>query len=615
MTKIYDSPAPPWPWGPLLGNDIVAQQAEALVQRYDLLDALAAGGEVRRDLDPTTPADPRLREVIARQLLRWVDFEPVGGEPDRGWPIPQGVRLEALCYSSSLDSMRTADGTIAGRRVFALPNSAAEFARQFYVRSGIRVGVNKTVDPNGLAPEFQHSFRFTPLIVGEVAMCLRRGSTSADLAFRLLMSRHYNAACDADPRLFDPHPLLQASGFEDAAIVAFERLDEIARIGMIVREVETLAVAGIKLRALLEAANDPAFVAANSTAPGVAYAPALATALANDPAMLALCDYLAVGTDVLASWRNAVVADCGVFHVGFRPAAFLVGGSIESDTAAALSWMVDVRTAFLSAFEPRRVGREQESALQNDSIAKFYGLSNFRANLAAALMADFNATRPCGAPRGKRLQGTTGKNRPDDVRESLASITAHIGRDGNPAYAGLQTVRTGAPLGRIMLPKRLADGSAARADDSMCRDRYRDWPFWMRFQSPGPLWYAQLSMRQRDRKALGRAIDNLRELTIANLNLAPSRLTARVIADLATGVCAISINPAFTRSMRALVAFNGRIVRAEKRWNTLSATRQWAIAALAQFLNFTHGRRWTEQIEAISNPARLRKRKEKKNSV
>ncbi len=245
--------------------------------------------------------------------------------------------------------------------------------------------------------------------------------------------------------------------------------------------------------------------------------------------------------------------------------------------------------------------------MQNDSIAKFYGLSNFSANLAAALMADFNATRPVGPRPGPRR----GDNAPD-VRESIQHIVAELGRDGTPKNRGVQTVRTGAPLSKIMLPKRPADGSAARADDSMWRGRYRDWRFWRRFQSPGPLWYAQLSMRRRDREALARAINDLRALVIAKLDWAPSSLTARVTADLATGVSAISINPAFTRSMRALVAFNGRIARAQKRWNALSAARKWAIAVLAQFHNFTHGRRWIDKIEAISNPARLRERKEKK---
>lgn len=612
MTKIYDSPARPWAWGPLLGNDIVAQQAQALVQRYDLLDALAAGGQIRRDLDPTTTADPRLREVIARQLVRWVDFEPVEGEPDRGWPIPQGVRHEALCYSSWLDSMRTADGTIAGRRVFALPDSAAEFARQFYVRSGIRVGANKTVDPTGLAPEFQHGFRFTPIVVGEVAMSLRASGPAGDRAFRHLMSREYEAACDVDRRLLDPHAFLKAVGFEDGAIVAFERLDEIARIGMIVREVQWLAPAGIKLRGLLEAANNPAFVATNSIAPGVAYAPDLAAALASDPAMLALCDYLAVGTDVLASWRNAVVANRGTFHPGFRPAAWLAGGSIESDTAAALCWMVDVRTAFLSVFDPPRCGKAQESALQNDSVAKFCGLSNFCNNLAAALMADSSEWRPVGAPRGKRPQGTVAKVKPDDVRVSIAKIVEHLGRDGTPVYAGVQTVHTGAALSKLMLPQRPFHGSAARGDDSMWRSRYRDRPFWFRFQDPNTTWFTQLTMRQHDRNTLRSAIHDLRKLTIADLDWAPSKLTARIVADLATGVSALTVNPAFSRSIKKLTRLNALIAEAEKVWHSYSPDRQKRIKKMIDQGIYHYGLRNIPQIRSFSARWRRRKAKRKK---
>ena len=613
MTVIYDSPVRPWAWGPLAGTDIVARQAEALVQRFDLLDALAAGGQVRRDLDPMTSADPRLRDVIARQLVRWVDYEPEAGALDEGFPIPQGTRVESLCYSPWIDLLRAADGTIAGKRVFALPNSASEFARQFYVRSGIRLGANKTANPRGLKDEFQHAFSFTPLGVGEVAIALRDSSddsisrAQADRAFRLLMSCEYTAACEEDERLLARHPLLQACGFDGPAIVPFARLSEISRSGMIVREVESFAKVGKVLRKLLERANAPEFLEANTSAPGVAYCPKLQKELASNQAMRALCEFFAIGTDVLASVRNGAVANRGIFHPKLAPEAFLAYGSIETDIVTALAYMVDVRIAFLSAFESPRSSTVHNSALNNDILGKFYGVTNFRANLASTLMEDLSHTRSPGPYPNK----PRGENQPDDVRESIAKIVNHLGRDGQAAGAGINAVRTGAPLSRIMLPKRFEDGAAARGDDSMWRNRYRDWSFWMRFQSPGPLWYAQLSMRQCDREALRRAIDDLRKLAIANLDWAPSSLTARVTADLATGVSAISINPAFAQSMRALVEFNGQIVRAEKLWNALSAVRQGAIAVLAQLRNFTHGLRGIEKIETISNPARLQNRKGK----
>ncbi len=612
MSALYDTPARPWAFGPFVGRDIVAQQAEALVQRYDLLDALAAGGQVRRDLDPWSPADPRLRDVIGCQLVPWVDYVPDAGAPDNGWPIPQGVRVEALCYSSWLDPLRASDGTIEGKQVFPLPRTAIEFAQQFYVRSGIQV--TRVIDYQrvyGLDAEFEHAFRFTPLVAGEVAVSLRRAGGQAERAFRLLMSREFEASCDADPRLLVPHPILQAGGFKDQAIVAFERLAEISRIGMTVREVDRFAAGGCTLRTLLERANDAAFVAANSVAPGVAYAPQLGAALAADPALLALCDYLAVGTDVLASWRKAVIAERGTFQAGFRPAAWLAGGSIYSDTAFALSWMVDVRTAFLSAFDPPRASTAKPSALHNDMLAKFYGLTNFRSNLASALMADFTHKRSVGAPTGPRGQGPTAKNTPHDVRESIGEIVNQLGRDGRPENTRLNAVRVGAPLSRVMLPKRPVAGSAARADDGLWRCRYRDQPFWARFQNPDASWFAQLSMRPRDRETLRGAITDLRSLALADLDWAPSSLTAKVVADLATGVSAISINPAFTRSIRRLVRLNGLMVRAENRWTTLRPVRRMAIATLARFGSFTHGRRKIENTESLSNPARLRKRKSK----
>lgn len=145
MTSIYNTPARPWAFGLLTATDIVGQQAEALVQRYDLLDALAAGGLIRRDLDLSSSPDQRLAEVTARQLVTWVDYvpEPKAGTGDRTspnddhWPIPQGLRLEALCYSPWLDGLRAPDGRVAGKRIFTLPDSASAFARDFHIRAGL----------------------------------------------------------------------------------------------------------------------------------------------------------------------------------------------------------------------------------------------------------------------------------------------------------------------------------------------------------------------------------------------------------------------------------------------------------------------------------------------
>jgi hypothetical protein len=557
---LYDTPARPWAFGPLLGTDVVARQAEALVQRYDLLEALADGSGMRRDLDPGSLIDPRLSEAMVRQLVPWVDYAPDDAAAlDGGWPIPQGVRLETLCYSPWLDPFRAADGSIGGKRVFTLPRSADEFARQFRTRSGIALLLNA---------EFQDSFHLTPLVVGEVAMDLRKSNPSPR-AFRLLMSRHFEQACEEDQRLRDPHPLLVMRGFRAPAIVAFERLAELERIGAIVREVGRHAAAGAKLRTLLESANAPEFIASHSTAPGVAYSQEIAAALASDPALLTLCDYLAVGTDVLASWRNAVTASRGTFHEGFRPAAILAGGSIASDTAAALVWMVDVRTAFISALRTR-IPRSRQSALDNDVLFKWYGLTNHHANLVSALMSDFAPERPSGRPKA----GTPAKQGADEVRASLAAIANWIGGDGKPSHAGVNAIREGAGLSKFILPSRGTHGSAARADDSLWRARYRDQPFWARFQNPDRTWYAELAMRPSDRLALRQALLDLRRLALGHMPWAPSKLTARVVADLATGVSALSVNPAFARSITRLVRLNRLIAKAEAAWNRLPAGRR-----------------------------------------
>ena len=173
----------------------MTRQAEALVQRYDLLDALKVAGEPRRDLTLPDGIDPRLRDQTAHQLVRWVDYEPSRGGPDtdEGWPTPAGVRVEALCYSPALDGLKV-DGLIGGGKVFPLPGDVAEFARQFHVRSGVYAA----------DAAFQEAFRFTPLVVGEVAMTLRMSVQDPGPAFLLLMSRHFDAAYALDERLRAP---------------------------------------------------------------------------------------------------------------------------------------------------------------------------------------------------------------------------------------------------------------------------------------------------------------------------------------------------------------------------------------------------------------------------
>lgn len=605
MTTIYETPARPWAFGSLIGTDIVTRQAEALVQRYDLLDALAAGGEARRDLDPLSKVDLRLREVIARQLVPWVDYDPKQTGPDgdcaplaaEGWPVPQGVRLEALCYSPWLDALRAPDGTIDGKRVFALPGSAGEFADQFYVRSGIVSGTD-TISIRSIDAAFQDSFRFTPLVVGEVAMDLRR-SMRSDRPFRLLMSRHFEEACGEEPLLLAPHPLLQACGFDDMAVVAFERLAELARSGMIVREVGRHADASKKLFKLLKRANAPEFIAANATAPGIAYSAELARALANDPELLTLCEYLAVGTDVLASWRNAVVADRGTFHEGFRPAAVLAGGSIASDTATALAWMVDVRTAFLSAFRTPVVAGpgSRQSALDNDILFRWFGLTNLNSNLAAALMAEFNAVRPDGRAR----TGTPKKIIDDDVRNAIALIVARLGRDGRNAKISANGVREGSWLDKVFLPERGQAGSAARADDSLWRERYRDQPFWARLQQPDRGWIAGLQMRTHDQNALIKALIDMRSLAGGLSPWAPSPLTARLMADLSTGISALSVNPAFARSAKRLVRLNRLVVQAQTAWNRLPPGRRRRIEQMQKLgCGHTLGSREIPDIQGLS---------------
>ncbi|WP_066663837.1 MULTISPECIES: hypothetical protein [unclassified Sphingomonas] len=576
MTDLYDAPARPWAFGPFVGTDIVTRQTEALIQRYDLLDALAAGGEERRDLDPDSAADHRLAEVIARQLVPWVDYIPdrtsmaAGGDSScitqEGWPIPQGVRLEALCYSPWLDRLRAPDGTVEGKRVFRLPHTAQEFAEQFQLRAGIAINLDA---------ELRDGFHLTPSAVGTVAMDIRGHAEHPPRAFLLLLSRHFEAALAADNRLGRAHPALEACGFTRPAIVAFERLAELERAGAIVREVELHAHAGAVLRPLLEAANDPAFIAAaNGPIPGVAWSQDIADALAADPALHTLCEYLAVGTDVLASWYNAAAARRGTFHIGFRPAAALGHGLIDSDICAAMATMVDVRTAFLSVFRDAPVTGpgSRQSALRNDILFKWYGLTGANDNLGAALIADFGAVRPVG----RRSSAAPSKiiDHDDDVRRTLATIVARLGRGGaaqrtagpgrksNTAKDSLNAVRNGAWLSRLYLPARGKPGAAARADESLWRDRYKDIALWRFMQYPDPAALSELGLRPTDAKRLQHAMIEFKRLVIDPHFHAPSELTARLMCDLATAVSPLSVNPAFAQAILQLALANANFTRA-----------------------------------------------------
>lgn len=577
MTRVYDEPARPCPFGPLLGTDIVARQAEALVARYDLLDALAAGGTPRRDLDPTTAVDYQLREAMLRQLVPWVDYVPNRSDDDAGWPIASGVRVEAFCYSPWLDALRPNQDALAGRQVFAPPASVDEFADQFRLRAGLNADHDIALGDG---------FRLTPHAVGRVAMDIRGSGTSPTRAFLLLLCRHFDLALQADQRLKDPHPALVQCGFQGPAILAFERLAEIARIGCIVREVDRHAETGIKLRALLEAANDPAFIAAAPRgAEGIAYSLQIAQALAGDRSLLTLCEFLAVGTDVLASWRNGVVAGRGQFLGALRVEQVLTTGGIVSDTAIGLAWSVDVRTAFLSVFrqkEPAGPGSRQ-SALENDILFKFYGLTGSHDNLGSALLDGLRSARPAGRP----TKGTPVKQVDDDAREAVKEIARALGRDGR-APRGLQSdgaklgggslnsVRTGSYLSRLYLPECGQPGAAPRGDETMWRDRYRDQTFWANVYDWDEAFVAGLGLSAVDAKRLQRALQAFDSLRTATAPLAGAATAVRAAADLATGVSPITIDPALARGIMQLSLANVTVLEraSASRRATLSPKRR-----------------------------------------
>lgn len=569
MTAIYDTPARPWAFGPLIGTDIVTRQTEALVQRYDLRGALNAGGRERRDLVRRSQPDERLVEAMVRQLVPWVDYIPDAADGDDAWPIPQGVRIETLCHSPWLDAVRAGDGTIGGKRVFRPPATPEDFAHDFRTCAGFTAARD---------PAIRDGFRISPVAVGEVAMEIRRDATAPTRSFLLLAAHHFAAASAADKRLRRPHPALQDCGFHGPAIVAFERLAELKRAGCIVREVERHAHAGAVLRPLLEAATDPAFIAkVGGPMDGVAWSQDIADALAADPTLLTLCHYLAVSTPALASWFNAAKAGRGTFHAGFRSAGALGHGMIEADIADAVAGVVDVRTALLSAFRdaPEHGVGSRQSSLGNDVLFKWYGLTGANDNLAAALLADFASARPGGRP----VKGTPVKARGDDVRNALAEIASHLGRDGRPVGTdpsgeatntgkdAVAAVRAGAGLSKLSLPARLSPGAGARADETMWRDFDRDLGLWLFLQDPDETRLRALRLRPADEDRLRSALRDLQRLMVSAAPTAPSKLTAHVAADLATGVSALTVNPYFADAILQLAKANLTLVE-DARINT-----------------------------------------------
>ncbi|MBV8849223.1 MAG: hypothetical protein JOZ16_06520 [Methylobacteriaceae bacterium] len=571
MTIIYNEPARPWAFGPFVSDDIVARQAEALVQRYDLREALMAGDHARRDLTGS-PIDVRLRDQIVRQLVPWVDYAPDGGgtTTNKGWPIPQGVRLEALCYSPWLDDLRSDDGCVGGKKLFALPASDVEFADQFYVRAGIQPADDR---------EVAATFRIRPLAVGEIAMEVRASNSGP--AFPMLMSHHFGAALALDNRLGAPHALLKASGFTGPAILAFKRLNELARCGMIVREVERYAhLLAPEFRAMLERANDPAFIeTARSPLPHTAYSEEIAAALANDPALVELCEFIAVSTDALASWRNAIRADRGTFYEGFRAIGATYQGLLEADVATALIWFPDVRAAMLSAFPapPESGSGSRQSSLINDHMGKWYGLSNYCNNLASALVAGYEAKRSAGRVKGGRIKKSS-----DEVRELDAPIASKLGKDGKNRTGTLNAIRKGSALSKLMLPATPHSGSAARPDAMLWDCPNPDAAFWTDLVSGQPQWIADFGLSKAERTALASALAEFKTLAgalFAQTSSGVMPLAGRVVADLATGVSAVTLNPAIARSMLQLLEFNAK-VRAHI--SALSPERQMRLAIMQE---------------------------------
>lgn len=519
--------------------DTVVREAQALVQRYRLLRRLEDDHGVRKDLRGADP-EPELVAEMVRQLVPGVDA-PLASRR-LTWPIPAGVRLETLHASPWLAEVAGPMG------LYTVPTTAEAFAAQFQAKTGI--------EPESEAMD--RNYRITPLELGRIAMTVRGQAERPSLASLLLSSHHFDAAVAEEQRAAEHarrKPLLDRRygrlQFRGPTIRGFKLLTDLQREALIIQDLARFnSMSVITIRELLDS---------DDVGP-------LRQALAEDPQLKRLFDYMMIGADALGGFDNADRDGYIPTNPDLRVTA-AARGVLDVDVVTALTREGELARATLRAAFTDRNPSVRENILRNHDPATFYGLNW---TLAGAMQFDL----------GRQFQhGDDGMNASDAVHERQALLARTIVGHCDPTvreterrkvanlatYApdktpsGTSKQRDAQAHALFMMPAPGILGAGARADADMWGDRYRD----------APLWWALLNRRLgnlplgldiAERARIDSAFYRLTELferTFAAGCGAQDTLgrsdAVHAACDLATAVSAISMDRQVGQALRAWI--------------------------------------------------------------
>jgi hypothetical protein len=509
---------------PLSPRDSVTREAEALVQRYQLMELLKDQHGERRDLRGAPP-EPELVMQMRRQLVAGVDAPLVGTR--LGWPIRAGVRLEALFASPWL----TNAGSIAG--VHSVPTDARSFADLFSARTGIA--------PN--SPALRAAMRVTPFDMGKIAEEVRGSTEKPEPAFLFLVSRHFESAAGAASVLRLP----RTTGFRGTPIKAFRIMAELERIALVSEDLARFNLKSVKTIRTALAAKSPRAI----------------KRLLTDPWVRRLADYLAIGSDVLGGVENGdKLGEDGGYVPAYHSARHTgaAHGAIEVDTGKALEEDEVTRILFAAAFPPN-ADNTRESALQNDDPGMFYGLNR---HFVGAMIADLlrevepeagDCSREAVHERAAALAAEI-VAKTDPLRAaahaSRAATLSSIG-GGSKHASGVNAQRDADALGELMLPAVGELGATPRANPNLWDNRWVDNQLWDMILNADLKAIAGLNAEERQKAE--EAVERMKSLFSKTFEGAAKRgsvdevLALRAVCDIAQAMGPISMNRLFARSI------------------------------------------------------------------
>lgn len=534
-------------------KDTVVREAQALLLRYQLMRCLTDGNGIRKDLRGAEPEPDLVAEMI-RQLVPGVDASLTSTQVD--WPIPAGVRLETLYASPWLatfveqpavgrdDAAPAGCDRTAKLKLYSVPRTAAEFAAQFYAKTGI-------------APECEamhRNYRITPIELGRIAEQVCGDGDAPSIAYLLLCSRHFEEAVQKAPFLGRRDDRL---AFRRPLIDGFMLLAELEREALMVEDLGRLNLLSVRrIRKWLDSSN----------------VRPLLKALREMPQLKRLFDYQMIGTDALAGFSNADKSGYMPIHTDLRVAA-AARGVPDVDVIAALTRDGDLSRSMLRAAFPDRPSGLRANVLDNDEPAIFYGLNK---TLPGAMQADLGHAFQHGDERHVRGDD---RERQALIADAIVGHADKVLRERNDAKTknlhnkqskGTNRQRNAQAHGQLMLPGggRCLDlelppltifGSAPRADIRLWSDRWGDAPFWQAFleRHLGDL---PLGLDEQERSAVDMAFQRIKILfgeTLERMcpdnDVKARRDAVHGACDLATAISAISTNRHFGPAIRAWI--------------------------------------------------------------